>query len=139
MDQAREGAFRRLDSQKTRAASGLTAMVNALRQGARELGNQNATVTPFVEGAANQIERFVGGFKDKDLRTMVTDVEQFARRRPGVFVGGAFLLGLAAARFLKSSATPDEPWRSAAMPIQTDRVTDDYRTAGSGGGYGQGG
>jgi hypothetical protein len=33
----------------------------------------------------------------------VDEVENFARRRPAMFLGGAFLLGLAATRFLKSS------------------------------------
>jgi hypothetical protein len=38
---------------------------------------------------------------------MVRNVEDFARRQPALFIGGAFMLGLLGARFLKSSAQTD--------------------------------
>ena len=38
---------------------------------------------------------------------MLDDLNSFARRRPAVFIGGAFLVGLGLARFLKSSADRD--------------------------------
>jgi hypothetical protein len=34
---------------------------------------------------------------------LIDDVEDFARREPAVFIGGAIAIGLVAARFLKSS------------------------------------
>ncbi len=34
----------------------------------------------------------------------MSEVEDFARNKPAIFMGGAFILGAAAARFLKSSA-----------------------------------
>jgi hypothetical protein len=139
-EQARDGVLRQLDSQKERAASGLSALVGALRQSGRELVSQNATVAPYVDSAANQIERVVEGLRAKDLRGMVTDLERFARQRPGVFVGGAFLIGLAAARFLKSSSDSDEPWRrSSAAPVRAGGLGRGYGTEEVGGGYGQGG
>jgi hypothetical protein len=39
----------------------------------------------------------------KDLDRIVGDVEHFARSQPLMFIGGAFGLGLLAARFLKST------------------------------------
>lgn len=102
-EQAREGTFRRLDQQKDRAATGLTSFVDALRQSGRQLEGQNATVASYVDAAAGQVERLVGGLRDRDVSQMVEDLEQFGRRRPGMFLGGAFVIGLVAARFLKSS------------------------------------
>lgn len=112
-DQAREGTFRQLNRQKERAATGLTSVVDALRQSGRQLEGQNATVASYVDAAAGQVERFVGGLRDRDVGAMVTDLEQFARRRPAMFLGSAFLLGLVTARFLKSSTKPEEPWRQS--------------------------
>lgn len=103
MDRARDGAFNKLDAQRERAASGLGSMVDALRESGRNLQGQNATMASYVDGAASQLERFTGGIREKDLNQIVRDVEVFARQRPAIFLGSAFALGLAMARFLKSS------------------------------------
>ena len=44
---------------------------------------------------------------------MVTQVEQYARRQPAIFLGGAFALGLLGARFLKSS----NPQTATTQPL----------------------
>jgi hypothetical protein len=148
MDQAREGAINRLDQQRERAATGLESMVNALRQSGRDLQTDNATVAGYVDTFATQVERVAGGLHEKDMRQMMNDLERFARRRPGVFLGGAFVIGLAAARFLKSSSRPEEPWRtsgasSTSYPPSTGytptsptppRPTGDYPGGGYAGG-----
>src|SRR5918992_659105 len=103
MERARHGAFNRLDAQRERAATGLGSMVEALRESGRQLEGQNATMASYVDGAASQLERFSGGIRERDLNQMVRDVEVFARERPAIFLGSAFALGLALARFLKSS------------------------------------
>jgi hypothetical protein len=117
MDSAREGARRRLDTQKDRAVSGLSSLVETLRESGRQLKNQDTGMASFTDGAANQLDRLVDGLRRQDLGRMASDLERFARRRPAVFVGGAFLVGLAAARFLKSSAdagSSDQEWRSSS-------------------------
>lgn len=103
MERARHGAFNRLDAQRERAATGLGSMVDALRESSRQLHGKNETMASYVDGAASQLERFRGGIRERDLNQIVRDVEGFARQRPAIFIGGAFALGLAAARFLKSS------------------------------------
>jgi hypothetical protein len=133
MDRAREGALNRLDSQRERAASGLTSMVDALRQGGQYIEQQNPTIASYVDTAASQLERFTGGIRDRNLTQIVTDVERFARRRPAVFLGSAFVLGVVAARFLKSSAPENESWRvSSSWPASGaewtgSRESDDVR------------
>jgi hypothetical protein len=104
MDSAREGARRQLSTQKDRAASGLSTLVDSLRESGRQLKQQDSGMASFTEGAADHLSRLVEGLRQKDVGRMASDLEHFARRRPGVFVGAAFLAGLAAARFLKSSA-----------------------------------
>jgi hypothetical protein len=58
----------------------------------------------LTEQLIGQVDRGAAYLRGKDLDDVVTDVERLARRQPAVFVGGAFMLGLLASRFLKSSA-----------------------------------
>jgi hypothetical protein len=113
MEQAREGALHQLDKQRERAAVGLTSMVDAVRRSGRQLEGENQAMASFVDGAANQIERVVGGLRTRDVDDMVQDLEHFARRRPAMFLGGAFCIGLIAARFLKSSGRVSDAPRAA--------------------------
>jgi hypothetical protein len=138
MDSAREGAQRQLTTQKDRAVSGLSSLVGARRDSGRQLKEKDSGIASFTDGAANQLERLVEGLRTQDVRTMGTDLGRFARRRPGVFVGAAFLAGLAAARFLKSSAddasagTQEFRSHSARTPAVSPQQP-------RGGTYGQGG
>lgn len=125
MDQAREGALRGLDSQRVRAAEGLGVFADALRRGGRELTGEHSTMASYVDAAANQMTRAVDTLRDRDLRHIASDLESFARQRPMLFVGSAFALGLAAARFLKSSEPP--PPR-ARMPMRRDMSPVSQRT-----------
>jgi hypothetical protein len=94
-----------LDAQKDRAAEGLGSLVQALRQTSQQLREQNqgAAVDEYLTSATDQVERFSNYVRSANVSQMVNQVEQFARREPGLFLGGAFVLGLLGARFLKSS------------------------------------
>jgi len=96
-----------LDTERDRAASSLGSVAQALRQTSDQIRDQNENaalpVHQYVASAADQIERFSGYLRSTDVRKIVGDVEQFAKRQPGLFLGGAFVLGLLGARFLKST------------------------------------
>jgi len=103
-DTARQQVSTRLADQKDRAAESLGGVAQALRQTSQQLREKDqAGVTGYVDQAANQIERFSGYLQGRDMGQLVDDVEGFARRQPAAFLGGAFLIGLLGARFLKSS------------------------------------
>jgi hypothetical protein len=53
------------------------------------------------------VERLSGYLRSNSVSDMVSGVEEFARRQPAIFIGSACMLGLLAARFLKSSARGD--------------------------------
>jgi hypothetical protein len=102
--QVQERAKSQLATQKDRAAEGLGSMAMALRQASRQLQDQNnAPVAQVTNTAAEQIEKVSTFLRERDLNEMVTEVERFARRQPAIFLGGALVLGLIGARFLKSS------------------------------------
>jgi hypothetical protein len=100
----RERANAELSTQKDRAIDGLGSAARAVRQSTQQLREQDhGTVASYVEGAADQIERFSQRLREKDVGELLGDVQRLARRQPAWFVGSAFALGLLGARFLKSS------------------------------------
>jgi hypothetical protein len=101
-------AASQLNTQKNRATDGLGSVAHAVRETTERLrSNHHETVARYAEQAAEQIERFSQGLKNKDVGELMNDAQRLARRQPALFVGGAFTLGLLGARFLKSSS-PEE-------------------------------
>jgi hypothetical protein len=108
VEQARTQVMDQLSSQKERAAGSLESVAQALRQTGQQLREQNqGAVAGFAEGAADTVERFTGYLNQRNVDQMISEVENFARRQPVLFLGGAFALGFMAARFLKSSNPTD--------------------------------
>jgi len=107
MDQVKQQASTRVNEQKARAAEGLGSVASAIRQASENLRSENQTLATYADRAVDQIQLFADRMRDKDPAEMVRDAERFARRNPTAFIGGAFVLGLALARFLKSSGESD--------------------------------
>jgi hypothetical protein len=119
--------------QKDRAAEGLGSVAQALRQTGQQLQGQNQEAfTSYIDRAASQVDRFSTYLQQKDMGQLVYDVERFARRQPALFLGGAFVLGLLGARFLKSSSP--EQASMGSYPI-TSRIDYSYARANPGQGY----
>jgi hypothetical protein len=79
-------------------------VATALRKAADEMRNgsaQQRTMGQIANGLADASEA-VG---NKDLGELAGELSAFARRNPLVFLGGAALVGFAAARFAKASST----------------------------------
>ena len=105
-DQVAEQATGKVEEQKEAASGGLNTIAQAFRQTGDQLREQEQDgIAQYVDRAAEQIDHFGGYLERRDLRGMARDAEQFARRDPALFLGGAFTLGLFAARFLKSSGS----------------------------------
>jgi hypothetical protein len=104
MDRVRESATTQLDAQKSRATEGIGSVAQAVRQSTQQLRDQqHETIAQYVEQAADQLERFANRLKDKNIGDLLNETQDLARRRPALFIGSAFALGLLGARFIKSS------------------------------------
>lgn len=104
-----EQASSQIVTQKDNLARGLSSVADGIRQMGENLRGGGEQQTPIAgltarygDSLARQVEQVSNYLEKKDLRELVKDVEVFARRNPAVFIGGAFALGVAAARFLKS-------------------------------------
>jgi hypothetical protein len=94
----------RVDEQKNRAADGLGGIAEVFRSAGNELRNENETLASYVDTASDQLKRFADNIRQRGVADILDDVHAFARRRPALFIGGAFLIGLGIARFLKASS-----------------------------------
>jgi hypothetical protein len=105
---AAEKATTKLEEKKTDLSGGLATIASSVRQVSDNLRGPDVqdSISKFTaeysELAAKKIENIADYLERKDIREMYSDFENFARHNPTVFVGGAFVLGLLAARFLKS-------------------------------------
>jgi hypothetical protein len=98
----------RVDEQKNRAAAGLGGIADVIGNAGAELRMENEALASYVDAASNQMRRFADHIRERGVEDMLDDVNKFARRNPAVFIGGAFLIGLGVARFLKASANSSE-------------------------------
>lgn len=108
---AKDKASSVIDEQKTNLAAGLGSIAGELRrtgQTLRSSGDKNQFVSMganYGEKIADKVEGLSKYLETADLRDMAGDLKSYARRNPAVFIGGAFLLGLAATRFVKSGSS----------------------------------
>jgi hypothetical protein len=122
-DQAVDLVESQISQQQKKSVGELGNVAKALRGTREELGENFAG--PIVDQAAEQIERATKFLESASLGEIVDGVEDFARREPLLFIGGAFAVGMLGARFLKSTSrrnTADssairqpQPMRSAAQ------------------------
>ena len=113
-------------AQKTAGADYLGTIAQAVQRSAGEFDSDVPQAAKYIRQAAGQIETFADAVRQRDMRELVGEVQEFARRQPTLFFGGAVVLGFAALRFFKSSA-PRREYASSA-PRQ------DYARPGSAGG-----
>jgi hypothetical protein len=104
----KERATTQLTTQKDRATDGLGTLAQAVRQTTERLREeQHESVAEYVERAAEQLERLSNNLRERDVNELLRDAQRLARRRPALFIGGSFAVGLIAARFFKSSRATD--------------------------------
>ncbi len=99
------------DSQKGKVCSRLGGVAQALHDTARELEKQNIPAGRYANYAARQVDRVVDALKDRPVEDLVVDMEDFARRQPMLFVGGALVTGFMLARLARNT---DRTQRSEA-------------------------
>lgn len=105
LDEAKDRARSAIDQQKEGLAQDVGDFAHALRASASDLQEHNkGYVARYVEQAASGVEQIADTLHRQDLGDLVRQTEDFARRQPGLFIGGAVAAGFALARFLKSSA-----------------------------------
>jgi hypothetical protein len=106
--QARQSAGQQVESRfsdgKQRATQTLGSVAQSLHSSSQQLRDQQQNaIGKYADQAANKIEEISRYLENASLNDVATRVEDFARREPALFIGGAVALGFLGARFLKSS------------------------------------
>jgi hypothetical protein len=104
IQQARDRASSSLGESKGQFADQFGTIADALRRTTEHLRSEDQQrIAGLTETVARQVEQVAEYLRNKDARAMRQDLENLARRQPAVMIGGALVLGLIGARFLKSS------------------------------------
>jgi len=108
VNKVQEQAGTQLNRQKETAASELSQVANAVRRIRENLPQQDLgpiarAVGDYGEKAANNLDRLSSYIREQDPKQLLNDVQNFGRRQPALLLGGAFLLGFAGARLIRSS------------------------------------
>jgi hypothetical protein len=95
------------DAQASRLAGALFQVGGqavALSQGRPE---QAGPLVDYAEQAATWLDGVASHIEERGLEGLATDVVDFARRRPGLFLAGAAVLGVGVGRLIRSGAVSD--------------------------------
>lgn len=108
-----------------RRKAGTADTISDIAQNLRELSDKMSdrpNLLSIMENAADSLEDVADGIRTRSFSDLYDDAEAFARARPLTVAAGAAVVGLLAARFLKSSS-------ARANEIRRDRDWDDYDPA----------
>lgn len=93
---------------KSAGADYIGSIAQATNQAADAFENDLPQAAEYIRKASDQIQGVADTVRERDVRELVDEVQEFARKQPTLFFGGAILLGFAALRFFKSTA-PAQP------------------------------
>jgi hypothetical protein len=96
-----------MNEQKTAGADYLGKIAQAVHRAAGEFESDVPQAAQYIRQAAGQIDTVANAVRERDMRDLMGEVQQLARRQPTLFFGGAVILGFAALRFFKSSSPSD--------------------------------
>ncbi|WP_299297613.1 hypothetical protein [uncultured Tateyamaria sp.] len=114
-DGIKDTASRTADSVKSDAAAHVSKVADAT-EAARDALPENHIADPMLDHAISALGHVADHLKSSDIEALARQAGDFTRRNPALVLGGAALLGFAAARFLKAGARPDDvagahdPW-----------------------------
>jgi hypothetical protein len=95
---------RAVNDQRASGADYLRNVAGLVHQAADVFDREVPQASHYIHQAAHQLDTVAETVRTKNLHEALSDMQDFARRQPAIFFGGALLLGFAAVRVFKSSA-----------------------------------
>lgn len=100
----RDRVGQELNARKDRASELIEDFAGTVRRVGEPLHDESlGSLGTYADQAAERLDRFAAGLRQRDVAELADEVRQFGRRHPGVFAAVGFAAGIAAARFLKST------------------------------------
>lgn len=91
------------DEQRHKAATSLGGIAQVLHRAANDLQTENIAMGRYTHMAAERLDEAALFLRQSDWNQMIEGAENFARRQPWWFVGGAVAAGFVAARIAKGA------------------------------------
>ncbi len=113
--QMTDGVKNAADTVKADAANEVSNVAEAA-EAARDTLPEDHVADPMLDHAVQALGQVAEHLKSTDIDALAHQASDFARRNPALVLGGAALLGFAAARFLKAgpqravATAPQDPW-----------------------------
>jgi hypothetical protein len=126
----REGAHV-LDQEKSAAAHEVEKIGKALHSAAERLRESDSALAAWAQSTAETVDQASNNLANRDVGELLSTSQTYARKHPGVVIGGMFLAGLTLSRFFRASSpesgeTGEEPagttTHTTASPYGTEGV-----------------
>lgn len=108
-----------LEQEKGSAASEVHRLGAALHRAADDLHQSGSVLGDWASNTADAVERASGYLANHETGEVVKTFNDYAKRHPGFVIGGLFLAGIGASRFLRASSGHKQHaggWESEAYP-----------------------
>jgi hypothetical protein len=104
VNQARSQLRGQADDQTQQIAGKLRELGDEMRALVDGRPEQAQNVRGYADQAAGKLSELAGRLESRGFDGVVDDVKSFARRRPGAFLAGAAVAGMAVGRLLRNSS-----------------------------------
>lgn len=105
-EQARTKTTDAIEKQKNSMADQVGGFAAVLHNTADELNDrQQTSLAHHTHGMASRLDDLAGALHGQNIGDLLDQIQDFAKRRPGLFIGGTVVAGFLLARFLKSSGS----------------------------------
>ncbi|MGV9557269.1 hypothetical protein [Streptomyces sp. NPDC003522] len=115
IDELRHRAMDEAEGQTRRAAGTLRQWAGDL-SGLAENARSDSPARSLAAQAADRGRRAADYLDEQGVDGLVSDLQNFARRRPGVFLGGALLAGVAVGRLARAAGSARSDENGSALP-----------------------
>ncbi len=122
--EARGQVQQRASQQKQVAASQVRSLADELRGMATGQGGGSGVVTQLASQGADRVQGLADWLEQREPAELIEELRQFARRRPGAFLLGAALAGVAAGRLTKGAVAATQDNGSDNLPATTGTYGD---------------
>jgi hypothetical protein len=136
-ERATDLGIQQADRGRETAANGIEKVAQSIRRVSTDMQTEQPQIADVAMTAADQAEKVAQYLRQTDARQLIGNVEDVARKQPLLFIGGAFLLGVAASRFIKaagglSDGRGQSGYRSGYGTSYEAGTMTDYRTTNLG-------
>jgi hypothetical protein len=114
--QVKERLVSSADSQKAGIADRLDQVADSLNRSSEQFAGKQDWIAGAIARGGSELGTLASSLRDANVADLLRQVQGFARRRPGMFIGASLVAGFALARFGKIVASDISRDDLPAMP-----------------------